>query len=171
MGGSNEVINLSSLSLSLSQPTGLAVDSDGFVYLATYSSPYYQVVKINPEPPSSPTIVARSTAPLSTPYDILVHDGYVYVSDPGSSPPSIVRLTKNLQFVDSFRGPANDPFLGPERFVATLNEPITVIDEAFGGNGDRLVSFNSMTGAGWVTCGETGSSGAGTFQFYSMYTP
>ncbi len=178
--GTDEKIDLSSLSIHLtpslpSSPLGIAVDSDGMVYLATsyYSTPQSAVLKINPEPPATPTLVNQSSTTFYGPNDVLVKDSYVYVSDPGDSynnpnpTPKIVRLTKSLDFVDSFSGPASDPFRGPERFVAILNKPITVIDEG-GTTVDRLVSFSDMTGAGWTTFGSTGS-GQDQFQFYNAY--
>jgi len=141
--------------------TGLAVDSaDGSIYItSTYPGP--QVMKIDPSTFTSPVVLATYKGVLS-PWDVLVKGDYVYVSDFAAK--KIIRLTKNLQFVDSFPGPTSDPFLGPERFVAILNKPITVIDESTPGQG-RLVSFNDIAGAGWTTYGSNGT-GTGQFQFY-----
>ncbi|MGD0728412.1 MAG: hypothetical protein ABSB63_23160 [Spirochaetia bacterium] len=141
--------------------TGVAVDSDGFVYIANTTPA--TILKIDPSTFTSPKIVASYSGTLSYPWDILVNGDYIYVSDNGAL--KIVRLSKNLQFVDSFSGPASDPFLGPERFVAILNKPITLIDESSSGSPDRLVSFNDMSGAGWTTIGSTGT-GTDNFKFY-----
>ena len=155
---------------------GIAVDSDGFVYLTgTFTSISYttvpEIVKIDPTTFSSPKIAASYTGSLSSPWDVLVNGNYVYVSDFGAK--QIVRFDKNLNRLDSISGYGTDSFLGPERFVAILNKPITVIDEAVGsGPGrDRIVSFNDMTGAGWTTYGSTATVGAGPppagqFTFY-----
>jgi hypothetical protein len=149
---------------------GIAVDSDGKVYIA--DSLNYQILKIDPDPdPSNPTLVASYTGTLDYPWDVLVNGDYIYVSDKGAL--KIIRLSKDLKFVDSFSGPDSDhPFLGPERFIAILNKPITVIDENDGSPvyKDRLVSFGDMTGAGWTTYGTTGT-GDGQFQFFSYYNP
>jgi hypothetical protein len=96
----------------------------------------------------------------------MVNGDFVYVSDKGAL--KILQLDKNLNLVDFFSGPKDDPFVGPEQFVAVLNKPITLIDES--STVDRLVSFGDMTGAGWTTYGSTGSSrsgATGVFQFYS----
>ena len=143
---------------------GIAVDSDGFLYMVT-TSPSHPVVKIDPKNTAKP--VATYTGTLTTPWDVLVNGNYVYVSDQGNSFSSIqgkiIRLSKNLEFVDEFAGPASDPFLGPERFVAILNKPITVTDR--NNSGARLVSFSDMTGEGWTTYGSLGT-GQDQFQFY-----
>ncbi len=145
---------------------GIAVDSDGFVYVAA-TSPTYAVLKIDP---NKPQVVASSTYSFGDPWDVLVKGDFIYVSDYTAR--QIVRLTKNLDFVDSFSGPASDPFLGPERFVAILNKPITLIDEQdiYQDLKDRIVSFGDMTGAGWTTYGSTapasGSGGPGLFLFF-----
>ena len=97
---------------------------------------------------------------------------YVYVSDPAAS--KIVRLSKDLKFVDSFSGPKSDPFLGPERFVAILNKRITVVDQPHDIYGNstsanaRLVSFGGVDGADWTTYGSYGT-GQGQFEFYNSY--
>ena len=64
---------------------------------------------------------------------------------------------------------ASQKFLGPERFVAILNKPITVIDEDSSVGGDKLVSFNDMSGAGWKTYGSAGI-GQDQFNFFNGYT-
>jgi hypothetical protein len=81
----------------------------------------------------------------------------------------IVRLTKSLEYVDSFAGPGGDPFHGPERFVAILNKKITLIDEfASSPDFDRLASFGDMNGAGWQTFGSTGT-GVDQFMFFEQF--
>jgi hypothetical protein len=146
----------------------IAVDADGFVYVVCYSSPSDIVEKIDP---NAASVVANSSASFtfSNPWDVLVNGDYVYVSDNGAR--QIVRLTKNLQFVDSFPGPVGDNFVGPEQFVAIPNHPITVIDETpYSAQGNRIVSFNDMTGAGW-TVYEPQTSGQDDFVFYWSNLP
>ena len=147
--------------------TGLAVDSDGFLYIANNYLPA-AIQKVDVSTFASPKVLASNSGSITYPWDVLANGDYIYVSDFAAK--KIVRLTRNLSFVDSFSGPSGDPFLGPERFVAILNKPITVIDETASGPGnrDRLVSFNDMTGAGWKTYGSTGntSQGPGYFMFY-----
>gem|GEM_PF-5659116 len=50
--------------------------------------------------------------------------------------------------------------------MAVLNNPITVIDETpYTNQGNRLVSFNDMTGAGWMTY-EPQINGVDQFVFF-----
>jgi hypothetical protein len=173
--GAQETVQLNTIpvppegTVSIYSITGIAVDSDGFVYVANSSSSYpaSTILKINPNPVSSPTLVASSSFVFSNPWDVLVNGDYIYVSDPAASTPQIVRLSKNLDSAVSFSGPASDSFLGPERFVAILNKPITVIDEPTSSGTNRLVSFDDMTGAGWTTYGTLSGSGTGQFMFFN----
>jgi len=138
---------------------GIAVDSDGFVYMAANTP---AVLKIDP---NTPKVVASYSGNFMDPWDVLVNGDFIYVSDYTAK--QIVRLTKNLDFVDSISGHGSDSFLGPERFVAILNKPITVIDEANFAQGNRLVSFGDMTGAGWTTYEPQISAGVDAFQFFT----
>lgn len=146
-------------------PTGLAVDSSGFLYLTGFSaaSGIRSLVKVNPS--TFATVATYSS--FTDPWDVMVKDNYVYVSDLGAK--TIVRLTTNLQPVDSFPGPTSDRFVGPKRFLAILNKPITVIDDS-GSSTRRIVSFNDMAGGGWTTYGSYPglfiTPGVGQFQFY-----
>jgi hypothetical protein len=163
--GSPVALNVGSISVTPFDITGLAVDSSGFLYVAmnSGSTPASTVLKIDPKSPNAPVLVKQSSATFSSPYDVLVHDGYVYVTDPAAR--QIVRLTMDLAQVDSLQGHGDDLLLGPERFVAILNKPITVVDEPQFAPGDRLVAFADMTGAGWTTFGSSGS-GQDQFEFY-----
>ncbi len=162
IGVTEDVVNLSGIVTGAVSLYGIAVDSDGFVYVENYySTP--ELVKIDVTDPKSPVEVARYKGSLSIPWDVMVNGDFVYVSDKGAL--KILRLDRNLSLVDSFGGPQSDPFVGPEQFVAVLNKPITLIDE--NSSTDRLVTFNDMTGAGWTKYGSTGS-GVGFFQFYSV---
>jgi hypothetical protein len=165
--GSQQLVDLASQNVFVSTK-GIAVDSDGFVYIANnYSTP--EILKINPNPITSPSVVASYSGALDYPYDVLVKGDYIYISDPKGL--KIVRLSKgDLKLVDSFSGPDSDhPFLGPERFVAILNKPITVVDQnGYPVYGTRLVSFGDMTGAGWTEYGSYGT-GQDQFKFYNGY--
>ena len=145
---------------------GLASDDQGILYLAvdTLLTYTWEIIKYNPMLPSGSRIVATSANNiLSSPWGIMVKGPYVYVSDSGAG--KIDRFDKNLQYIDSFSGPANSPFTRPETFLATLNQQITVMDE--GSGVDRITSFGDITGAGWTTFGSTGA-GTNQFELYSI---
>ena len=163
-----EPVNLGSPGEGGVYATAIAADSDGSLYVA--DSTTLEIVKINPNPdPANPTIMvsysgAPGGIPIKSPSDILANGDGVYVIDSGNS--RILHLTRNLGFVDSISGHGSDSFLGPARFVAILNKPITVIDEEpYTNQGNRLVSFNDMTGAGWMTY-EPQIEGADQFVFF-----
>lgn len=173
--GTEELVDLNSQGIYVNNVRGIAVDSDGFVYIANnYNSPA-EVLKINPNPAATPSVVASYSGVLAFAFDVLVNGDHIYVSDPAA--PKIVRLSKDLKFEDSFSGSASDPFLGPERFVAILNKRITVMDEPHDQYGNstnanaRLVSFGGVDGADWTTYGSYGATvqGPGYFEFYNSY--
>ncbi len=171
--GTQELVDLSSQSISVSTVKGIAVDSDGFVYIGSNPFLATEVLKINPNPAASPSVVASYSGALAFAYDVLVNGDFVYVSDPSMSAPKIVQLDKNLKFVNSFSGPVSDPFLGPERFVAVMNKRITVVDQPHDISSfalttkARLVSFD-MTGGLWSPYGSYGT-GPGQFEFYNSF--
>jgi hypothetical protein len=94
--GPAEQIMTSSAGIEYISTTGIAVDSNGFVYVANNAggTPTATVLKINPNPASSPTLLATSSFVFSNPWDVLVNGDYIYVSDPAASAPQIVRLSK-----------------------------------------------------------------------------
>jgi hypothetical protein len=158
-------VTLASILTASSAASAIAVDSDGFLYIAnTY--PVGSVVKVNVSTFASPVVVTSFTGGLLFPWDIMVKDNYVYVSD--YSAKKILRFSTNLQPVDSFPGPTSDPLVGPKKFLAILNKPITLIDDAGPSTPRRLVSFNDMAGDGWTTYGSYTPStpGVGQFHFY-----
>jgi len=153
---------------------GIAVDSEGYVYLVSDSSgsPANTVLKINPDPPTGPTILASYSTNLLDPWDVVVKSPYVYISNRnGESGYKVMQFDQNLQFIRGF-GPQDDLsppaqagyFYVPERFVAILSKRLILVDENNSGY-NRLVSFNNLEGAGWVTYGTTGA-GVGQFNFY-----
>jgi hypothetical protein len=159
--------------LNLSGMVAMAADEQGILYLAYPNSDFPgAIIKFDPNAPKGSGVLANSanskygfSLGASQASGIVVNGSYVYVSD--SLGKKVIRFDRNLQFIDTFPGPANDQFNGPETFVATLNRKITVVDENGPGSvGDRLASFDDMTGANWTTFG-TGGSGTNQFLFYT----
>ena len=125
--GAQQSVLLSTIFGGTTSASGIAVDSDGFLYITnTYLTP--SIAKVDASTFLSPKVVASYGGTLGTNYfwDILVKGNDVYVTD--FTAKKILRFTKSLAPVDSFPGPTSSLFLGPERFVAILNKPITVID-------------------------------------------
>jgi hypothetical protein len=144
---------------------GLAVGPDGRLYLASYGSGLGgSLIKYDP-------VVGKqiaSYAPGSDwdPWDVSVQGGYVYTTHVLSSGvKKVARSDLNLNFIDEYTGPASDPFYGPHRFVAILSKRITFTDEDQS-TSDRLISMDSINGAGLQTYGSFGS-GTGNFRFFA----
>ena len=86
-------------------------------------------------------------------------------------PIGLVVLDTDLIFMDSAGDtlliqPPGPPmwFLGPRRFINTINGSITLIDESSYPY-DTLVQFETLDGAGWDTYGQTGDL-EGEFNFF-----
>jgi hypothetical protein len=178
--GSPDAISLTGLFPSGLQIYGMGADTQGYLYLVAYSYSTYQygVYKIDAQNPGSPSFAATPYADagvLSQPRDVMIKDSFAYVTNQlGADGAKILQLTKQLQFVRGFGGPAPSlpaapkpgEFYGPRLFVATLNRKITVIDEDDQLT-DRLVAFDDMEGLNWVTYGSSGS-GVGQFGFFQL---
>jgi hypothetical protein len=158
---------LSSESLIHANPSAIAVDDQGFLYMTIPAQTFAgSVVKYNPTLAVGSRVVRSSTynfpyPGFTSPFGVMVKGAYVYVSDSGGG--KIVRFDKDLNFVDSYTPPS----ARPETFLATLNRKITLIDEGSNGTTDRIDSLDDMTGAGLETFGSNGS-GTNQFSFYSI---
>jgi DNA-binding beta-propeller fold protein YncE len=167
---------------------GLAVDPEGYLYLVIDSGGYPQhtVIKADTVSPIEGSAAALAVfgpalppGILNDPQDVVVKPPYVYVANLNTADwytaQSIVQLTLDLEFVDEFGEPwyGEGPlppgvFLGPKRFVATLNPGLTLIDEYY--EVDRIVSFRDMNGTDWTTYGSSGS-GKDEFNFFDLLLP
>jgi len=66
--------------------------------------------------------------------------------------------------------PSQGEFYEPRRFVARLNQKLTVIDEADYENYDRLVTFDdSLDNTGWETFSANGDEGEFLFFYIVEY--
>jgi hypothetical protein len=75
----------------------------------------------------------------------------------------IIVLDTNFNLIRNF-GTSSD-FVGPRRFICTINGPITFIDENNGGSIDKIIQLEDIYGTNWNEYGQTGSL-EGQFQFY-----
>jgi hypothetical protein len=161
------------LALFYSNDIGVAVDDEGFVYVAW--SPGWgddnAVSKIDPSGGGSEVAYISITGATDLPWDVLYYKGTIYVASVISQ--NIVRLDTDLAGITG--GPlAADPdnlddiFYGPRRFVGINKDKIIVIDDSDMDNSDRLVSFSDIDGTGWVSYG---SYGSGVDQFIFFVNP
>ena len=154
--------------------TGMAVDEEGFLYLANISS--YQIIKYNPQAALGSRVVGIYNTNLGFPWDgmdVVTKDGFVYLASHDSPTYVIQRLDQNLDFIDGF-GSMKDPpqqageFWSPYRFVAILNKKLYVLDDGTDpityNPVSRVVSFGNASGEGWETYGKYGT-GIGEFDF------
>ncbi|HNV48736.1 MAG TPA: hypothetical protein PKJ16_16965 [Spirochaetota bacterium] len=145
---------------------GLAVDTDGILYIATTQ----KIHKFNPS--GSGTLIGSYTFQINGARDICVKDDKVFVSNnAGANGYRFIELDKNLRFVRGYGSvlPGGSPsgpgkFYGPERIVAKTNRKIFVIDESDPGY-DQLLAFDDIDGENWQSYGSKGV-GVGYFKFY-----
>ena len=140
---------------------GIAVDGQGYVYITNNMSS--SVVKYNPALPAGSRIVKSGIVEL--PWDVMVKDGMVLVSDPGTD--SIAIFDTDLTSLGNYYGPALDPFVGPRRFLGALGMPGIYITDENNSTKERVVFMQDISGAGWATYGTHGS-GPGQFEFYTV---
>jgi hypothetical protein len=137
---------------------GIAVDAEGYVYLINnLTTP--NVLKYDPRRDPGSRVVAFTS--VEVPWDVMVKDGKVLVSDPGST--SIAIFDLNLTSIGTYSGSLG----GPERFLGASDLPgIYLIEEYTGALPvDRLVYMEDISGAGWATYGTTGAL-TGEFMFF-----
>ena len=145
---------------------GIDVDSEGMLYIAfgTY------VYKIDP---SGVGILEESSSIWENVWDVVKNGGYTYIAElGGDGPPAIFQLGANLSVVDSLtEDPENpsDTLYGPHRFLATLNNKITIIDEDEFSTleTERIVSFSNISGSDWESF-DPSQVGETQFDFYSF---
>lgn len=170
----NDLITPSSLSYFIIQ--GIAVDRDGYLYVA--QSP--GVSKVDPD---TGAVLAQFLIPGHTEgtdgvSDVRIWNDTVLVlnRDTASANAALYQLDLALETVIDSYGRTTTPadqkgeFIGPLRFLATLNRKITIAERSAAPDA-RLVSIEGMSGTGWETYGTYGTGGSssipGEFTFYS----
>jgi hypothetical protein len=146
---------------------GLAVDENGNVYFPgfTDSGENPAVFKYDPSRQEGSRVLAVYTgSELSffPPKDIILKRKHIYLTNPGDGPEgsAIVKLTKELEFIDSFgtsyRFKSGTPsgagdFFNPARFLAPNKEDFYIMDDGNGTNGEnRIIRFSDINGDGWT---------------------
>jgi len=158
---------------------GIAVDRDGYLYVA-------QAPGVSKVDPNNGAVVAEFLIPGHTEGDDGVSDVRVWNDtllvlnrDTAPANAALYQLDLALETVIDSYGRTTSPadqkgeFVGPLRFLATLNRKITIAERrpGFSPEDARLVSIEDLSGSGWETYGTYGTGGSGSvsgeYQFYS----
>ncbi|MFH0975666.1 MAG: hypothetical protein V1874_07765 [Spirochaetota bacterium] len=156
--------------------SGLAVDSDGILYISHHAAgaPVSQISKYNPSSESEITF-NDDTITMKTAMHVLVKPPYLYVANLTSSGTDNQILQLDLNTLALIHGygtyalsTTQGSFYGASHFVAILNRKITIVDEAsLGNNSSKLINMDDIAGSNWGTYGIYGS-GVGMFDFYHV---
>ncbi len=159
--------------------TGMDVDStSGLLYISgKNASGLDRIFQYDPVTQSVTRVY--SSANLNASQDVRVMSPYVYVANPGGvSNLQIIQLDTNLNFVagygngDTVTVPrtAAGQFYAARHFVGIRNDSLIIMDDSGAATfpmGDKLVSINNISGAGWTTFP---TSGDGQSLFYLYYS-
>lgn len=158
-------------------PRGIAVDSDGIVYIVGGSDAQH-IYKFNPstgitELDHDNTVYTY----LAYPWDVTVKGTNVYVSNMNAADGFLIlEVDQNLGLLNNYYNtaanllaPNNGEFFGPHRFLAILNRRFYLTDEnEFDpSEAERVTSFND-TFSDWVTFVPGDAGVVDTFQFFSV---
>jgi len=149
------------------QPLRVCVDEDtGYLYVGYFSSGTTSFYAIRRFDPDTTSWLGSASVRTPLPFDMTVHEGYLYESYIGATRINQVSLEflTTINFLTGAPAPLSDPFIGPTLFIALTNRKLFVLDDsAFFDPDDRVVSIDDIDGSGWETT-ET----PGTFRFYYM---
>ena len=141
--------------------SGITVDEDGLLYIADNST--NSIFKYDPSLPAGSRIIDSYFGIINNPYDVLYQDGLIYVANTnGNDNYRIIVLDTDLNLVRNF-GTTTD-FVGPMRFIRTINGPITFINED-AASVDQIIQLEDIFGTNWISYGQTGF-GVGQFYFF-----
>jgi len=164
--GSNPV-QLDTTTDSITNMIGLDVDDNGILYIVSMSNTVYKY------DPGTQSAVDSYTDNLSSPWDIVIKEPNLYIANPyGANGYRVIQLDSNLSFVHGYGDDATSTnhnpgmFYGPYRFVAILNDKITMIDDGTSPPwNDKLIQMDDINGTNWTTYPTTGD-GQAYFRFY-----
>ena len=127
--------------------------SDGFLFTADSGM-------INKYDISTKTIINSTSIPeIDIPDDILVKGDKIFLANMWGSPgeqilefnTSDLSLTGNYGTSTSSIDTTAGMFYGPRRFVAEMNDEITIIDDSTGNFLDKIIQMDNIQGDGWLT--------------------
>ena len=160
LGGAEDIFDFSNDN-SDANISGITVDEDGLLYIADNST--NSIFKYDPSLPAGSRIIDSYFGIINNPNDVLYQDGLIYVANTnGANNFRIVVLDTDLNLVRNFD--TTTEFVGPKRFIRTINGPITFINED-AASVDQIIQLEDIFGTNWNVYGETGS-GEGQFLFY-----
>jgi len=149
---------------------GMAINESGILYIAIETTAGYRIFEYNPT--SEEVTNVYNNANLNTPWDVLVKESYLYIANRnGANGYRIIQLDSNLSFVqgygDSATSTDHNPgmFYGPRRFLAILNDKITIIDDYPSWDYDKLAQMDDINGTNWTTYPASGD-GQTEFRFF-----
>ncbi len=174
--------SLTNMSASIKSLRGMAVDSQGLLYIAGTTNPsgLPAIFVCNPTNPAPPyhviinSVTNATITSLSTPYHVLIKSPYLYVVNPSTSGSNNQILQLNMSTLQLIQGYGNyslvsttqGNFYGPRHFVAVLNRKITLIDEGPDNTEtSKLISMDDINGTNWEPFGSYGT-GTNQFNFY-----
>ena len=152
---------------------GMSVDSKlGLLFIAGADNglPTDMIFRYNI---SSQTVVDTVSANMDKPWDILIKGKYIFVTNRDGAPGKrLIRALKNFTSFtsagyDASGGMDTSPgaMYGLRRFVAPLNDRITMIDDDPTADFDKLVMIDNIQGGHWKTFPANGT-GQAKFKFY-----
>jgi hypothetical protein len=148
---------------------GLAVDNTGILYIAGESgSSVPTVFQYNP---TDQLVTGTYLTNLLMPWDILIKNDYLYISDYDKINPydssKIVQLSLNLIFINQFGTAGSSTFYGPHRFLAILNNRFYLIDENEDTTSEteRIIAFDTFNST--INTFDPSMVGQSPFSFYS----
>ena len=156
---------------------GMTMDENGIIYISgTTPATDPTVFRYDPVLQSVTASYTMPNAITNNPWDVIAKDDFVYITNPdGADGWKIIQLTPNLTTpvgygidkTEAMYSPDTAPghFYHPRRFVAVLNKKLTIIDDRYGEELDKLVSIDDILGTNWETLPATGD-GQSMFFFY-----
>lgn len=192
--GTNDIVRMLPLigAATISSIQSITVDGEGKLYMVAdvgQVSADYRIIKLDPLIDSSSELVlieTSSTIPensSASPKDLVIKGSRLYLanfhSDSGSEGDQVVEFSiSDLSLKGSFgtyvgNNDSSDfllgHFYGPRRFVTPLNVEMTIIDDSPDWWQNKIIQIEDITGSGWKTYPNSGSSDESGQNFFKFF--